>query len=190
MSGPDGDAIDGGGGWWRPEGLHPSKAARRALIAGVGNLFFGDDGFGPEVARRLAELALPDGVRAADFGIRGVHLAYELSSGWERAIVVDAVQRGGAPGTLYLIAPDEVPPAPAAPDAHGLDVAAVLALAATLGALPGELVVLGCEAGALDDGIGLSAPVARAVDEAVAKVRAMVEAARTGRAGARAEEVR
>ncbi|HLJ08579.1 MAG TPA: hydrogenase maturation protease, partial [Acidimicrobiia bacterium] len=77
----------------------------RILVAGVGNIFFTDDGFGCEVARRLAERALPDGVTVADFGIKGVHLAYELLEGYDVAILIDAAPCGGEPGDLYLIEP-------------------------------------------------------------------------------------
>ena len=80
---------------------------QRVLIAGIGNIFLGDDGFGVEVAKRLASEALPDWVRVADFGIRGLHLAYELlDTAYETTILVDATPRGGAPGTVYLIEPD------------------------------------------------------------------------------------
>ena len=78
----------------------------RVLVAGVGNIFLGDDGFGVEVARRLAGERLPEDVRVADFGIRGVHLAYELLDGYDTAILVDAAPRGGQPGTLYVIEPE------------------------------------------------------------------------------------
>ena len=79
----------------------------RVLVAGIGNVFLGDDGFGVEVARRLRGQALGDGVDVADFGIRGVHLAYELADGrYDAAVLVDAVSRGGAPGTFYAIEPD------------------------------------------------------------------------------------
>src|SRR4029450_12420487 len=105
----------------------------RVLVAGVGNIFLGDDGFGVEVARRLAAEELPEDVRVADFGIRGVHLAPELLDGYDPAILVDATPRGGPPGTVYVIEPE--PPAvrdagdPAETpliDAHALEAAAVL----------------------------------------------------------------
>ncbi len=78
----------------------------RILIAGIGNIFLGDDAFGSEVARRLAAQPIPDGVRVVDFGIRGFDLAYALIDGYDATILVDATPRGGSPGTLYLIEPD------------------------------------------------------------------------------------
>lgn len=163
----------------------------RTLVAGVGNIFFADDGFGPEVARRLAARPLPADVTVADFGIRGVHLAYELSSGYELAIVVDAVARGGAPGTLYVIEPELEDAAAAgagavAADAHGLDLGAVFATMRTLGAPPGRVVVVGCETAELDDRIGLSDPVRGSLDRAVTLVETMLAGGGPGRA---AEEV-
>jgi hydrogenase maturation protease len=78
----------------------------KTLIAGVGNIFLGDDGFGVEVATRLAAVELPDGVTVVDYGIRGMHLAYDLANGYDTAILIDATPRGGAPGTIYVIEPD------------------------------------------------------------------------------------
>jgi hydrogenase maturation protease len=78
----------------------------KVLVAGIGNIFLGDDGFGVEVAARLARVDLPDGVRVVDYGIRGMHLAYDLANGFDAAILVDATPRGGAPGTIYVIEPD------------------------------------------------------------------------------------
>ncbi len=78
----------------------------RTLVAGVGNIFFGDDGFGVEVAKRLAERELPDGVTVADYGISGMHLAYDLCDGYDRAILIDATPRGGTPGTVYVLEPE------------------------------------------------------------------------------------
>ncbi|MBQ0826438.1 hydrogenase maturation protease [Streptomyces tagetis] len=147
----------------------------RTLIAGVGNVFLGDDGFGVEVARHLAGTELPEGVEVADIGIRGVHLAYRLLDGYDTLVLVDATARGGEPGTLYLIdaASDTGRPAPAgaALDGHGMSPDAVLALLHTLctgtGATPPRRVlVVGCEPQTLDEGIGLSPPVAAAVPHA------------------------
>ena len=78
----------------------------RTLVACLGNIFLSDDGFGVEVARRLARYQLPDGVRVTDYGIRGMHLAYDLAEGFDSTILVDATKRGGEPGTVYLIEPD------------------------------------------------------------------------------------
>src|SRR5215472_11988405 len=79
---------------------------QRVLVAGVGNIFLGDDGFGVEVARRLARLDLPDWVAVGDYGISGMHLAYDLADGVETAILVDAMPRGGEPGTVYVVEPE------------------------------------------------------------------------------------
>ena len=155
----------------------------RVLVAGVGNVFLGDDGFGVEVARRLAGEPLPGWVRVGDFGIRGVHLAYELLEGYEAAILVDAAPRGEAPGTVYVIEPDldGEPPSAAVQDgsgmlvdAHGMEPDAVFALLKALGGDIPKLVVVGCEPAEVSERMGLSPPVAGAVDQAVAVVRELI----------------
>lgn len=155
----------------------------RVLIAGIGNVFLGDDGFGVETVRALAQHPLPDGVEVVDFGVRGVHLAYQLLDGYDTLLLVDATARGGEPGTLYLIEADgdagasngpaggEAPPPPVL-DGHHMSPDAVLALLDTLCAgtgasPPRRTLVLGCEPAGVEEGIGLSAPVAAAVPEAV-----------------------
>ncbi|MFI6253020.1 hydrogenase maturation protease [Streptomyces sp. NPDC051016] len=155
----------------------------RLLVAGVGNIFLGDDAFGPEVIRALAERPLPPGVRVRDFGIRGMDLAYELLDGWTVAVLVDAAARGHRPGTLSLVEPEPPDGAPAAPpEAHGMDPAKVLALAARLGDEPlPRVLVLACEPGELprgDEDIapGLTGPVRDAVGRAVAALHALVPA--------------
>jgi len=147
----------------------------RVLVAGIGNIFLGDDGFGVEVARRLTGERFPAGVRVADFGIRGLHLAYELLDGYDTAILVDAAPRGGRPGTVYVIEPDPATAPPDAPlDAHGLTPTAVLAAVKALGGEVGRVLVVGCEPATTEEGIGLSEPVALAVNEAVRVVRELV----------------
>ncbi|MFJ6215398.1 hydrogenase maturation protease [Streptomyces sp. NPDC092296] len=161
---------DGGG---RPE--------PRVLVAGVGNIFLGDDAFGPEVAAALLDRPLPPGVHVADFGIRGMDLAYALVDGYDAAVLVDAAPRGRPPGTLHVIEPDLGEAAGAAPEAHGMDPVKVLALARRLsdGALPRVLIV-GCEPESCPSGEepevtpGLSAPVREAVAKAVPLVEAVV----------------
>ncbi|MFG2937460.1 hydrogenase maturation protease [Streptomyces sp. NPDC048282] len=155
----------------------------RLLVAGVGNIFLGDDAFGPEVIRALAERPLPPGVRVRDFGIRGMDLAYELLDGWTVALLVDAAARGHRPGTLSLVEPEPPDGAPAAPpEAHGMDPAKVLALAAHLGDEPlPRVLVLACEPGELprgDEDIapGLTGPVRDAVGRAVVALHALVPA--------------
>jgi hydrogenase maturation protease len=148
------------------------------LIAGVGNIFLGDDGFGVEVARRLAAADLPDGVRVADYGISGMHLAYDLAEGYETTILIDAAPRGGEPGTVYVM---EASGAPAADrpllDAHGMQPDMVLGMLDLLGADPGRVLVVGCEPASVEEGIGLSAPVTAAVGEAVRVVLRLVRTA-------------
>ena len=149
----------------------------RVLVAGIGNVFFGDDGFGVEVARRLGERPQPEGVRVVDFGIRGLDLAYALSDGYDAAILVDALPRGGPPGTLYVLEP-EVAAAPTGTlaDTHGLDPARILSLLRTLGDDVPIVRVVGCEPTLVagdEMTMGLSAPVAAAVDGAVTLVEAL-----------------
>lgn len=146
---------------------------RRILVAGVGNIFLGDDAFGVEVAQRLAHMDLPDGVRVEDFGIRGMHLAYELLEGYDQAILVDAAPRGGTPGDLYVIEPEareaSVPspsPGEVVYDAHGMEPGSVLSMLETLGG-EARVLVVGCEPADTSERMGLSEPVAAAVERAI-----------------------
>ncbi|MER5935378.1 hydrogenase maturation protease [Streptomyces sp. NPDC002054] len=151
------------------------KTATRTLIAGVGNIFLGDDGFGVEVVRALAAHRLPADVEAVDIGVRGVHLAYQLLDGYDTLILIDATARGGAPGTLYLIeagTPGGIEPSGAVLDGHHMSPDAVLALLDTLCAgtgstPPRRTLVVGCEPASLEEGVGLGPEVAAAVPEAV-----------------------
>ncbi|MEU0333960.1 hydrogenase maturation protease [Streptomyces sp. NPDC006193] len=150
----------------------------RLLVAGIGNIFLGDDAFGPEVIRALAGRPLPPGARVRDYGIRGLDLAYDLLGGCATAVLVDAAPRGHRPGTLTLIEA-EPPDGGVPPEAHGMDPAKVLALAAHLGDEPlPRVLVLACEPGVLpsDDDLlpGLSAPVRDAVDRAVDALHSLV----------------
>lgn len=146
-------------------------------MAGIGNLFLGDDGFGPEVVRRLVAdpgPPLPAGVRVTDYGIRGMHLAYDLLDGYDALVLVDAYPGGGAPGALTVleVGPDDLGTGEF--DAHGMNPVSVLA---NLGQLGGTLPlthVVGCTPAGVEEGIGLSDAVAAAVPEAVAEVRALV----------------
>ncbi|WP_067473599.1 hydrogenase maturation protease [Nocardia amamiensis] len=137
------------------------------LIAGIGNIFLGDDGFGPEVVRRLPH---HPGVRAVDYGIRGMHLAYDLLDPWDALVLVDAVPGRGAPGRVevFRAAPEDAD----APhlDAHAMTPAAVFAGVRALGGALPPTVVVGCQVACVDEGIGLSTQVAAAVDEAVAAI--------------------
>jgi len=153
----------------------------RVLVAGVGNVFLGDDGFGVEVARRLVGETFPDGVQIADFGIRGVHLAYELLDGYDLLILVDAAPRGEAPGTVFVLEPDFGGSDGVARgdsgfllDAHSLDPEVVLGILADLGGTVGRVVIVGCEPAEVVERMGLSAPVSHAVDEAARVVRELI----------------
>jgi hydrogenase maturation protease len=147
----------------------------RVLVAGIGNIFLGDDGFGVEVVQRLQPDSLGAEVDVADFGIRGVHLAYTLADGqYDAAVLVDAIARGGAPGTLYTIEPDvdgEIEPDAA--DAHSLTPATVLAWLRRIGA-DCRVIVIGCEPASLDEMMALSPAVAGSIDGAVELVRDVV----------------
>ncbi len=158
---------------------------RNILIACVGNIFLGDDAFGVEVARRFADRALPEGIHVVDFGIRSYDLAYALMEDWEYVILVDAVLRGGQPGTVYVIEPELPAPAlpgkdaPQAPalDAHSMNPVAVLQMVALLGGRIKRMIVVGCEPSPADPeeaGMELSAPVRAAVDEAIRVIEELI----------------
>ena len=155
----------------------------RILVAGIGNIFLGDDGFGVEVARRLATRELPTGVRVADFGIRGFDLAYALQDGYETTILVDAYPHGQQPGTVSLIEPDLTTLGeqdPAVVETHGMNPLNVLRMATAMNGSLRKILLVGCEPASLggDEGaMGLSDPVAAAVDEAVNMVIAVAEKA-------------
>jgi hydrogenase maturation protease len=158
------------------------------LVAGVGNIFLSDDGFGVEVIRRLAERELPAGVELVDVGIRGMHLAYQLLDGYAALVLVDTTARGGEPGQLYLLEHDlSAIKAPdqdniAVPDAHDMSPDTVLALLGSLATSAGQpptaglrrVLVVGCEPATTEDGIGLSDPVAASVDRAATAVTRVV----------------
>ena len=150
----------------------------RILVAGVGNVFFGDDGFGVEVAMRLNTSKLPTGVQVVDFGIRSYDLAYALTSGrYEAAILVDAATRGGAPGDIYVLSPDlEQSSEPAPANAHTMNPETVLRMAQTFGQLPSQILVLACEPqtlGGAEGQLGLSETMTNAVDRAVTVVESL-----------------
>jgi hydrogenase maturation protease len=154
------------------------RAAERVLVAGIGNVFLGDDGFGVEVVNRIDRAGLPDGVDVADYGIRGVHLAYELLDGRHATLImVDAVPTGETPGTVSVLeVPNEDAPAhgqgidvfeTATVDAHGLHPEAVLDVLRGLGGHVDKVLVIGCEPASIEERMGLSDVVAASVDEAV-----------------------
>jgi hydrogenase maturation protease len=149
------------------------------LVAGIGNLFLGDDGFGPEVVRRLAGEPAPAGVRVVDYGIRGLHLAYDLLDGYDLLVLIDALPGAGAPGEVLVleVGPDDLGPAEFHAqefDGHGMNLAAVLGGLSRLGGTMPPAVVVGCRIASVAEGIGLSPPVAAAVPAAVSAVRALL----------------
>jgi hydrogenase maturation protease len=147
----------------------------RILVAGVGNIFLGDDGFGVEVAQSLSRRQLPESLVVKDFGIRGFDLAYSLLDPWDTVIIVDAMPRGEAAGTIYVVEPDlarlsATGSADTAINPHGMDPVRVLNLAASLGTIVARVLVVGCEpldfGDELEGRMGLTAPVQAAVEEA------------------------
>ena len=151
----------------------------RILIAGIGNIFLGDDGFGVEVAKRLASVGLPATVKVVDFGIRSFDLAYALQDGYETTILVDAYPHGQAPGTVSLVEPDlsklnEAQPAMV--DGHGMNPLNVLRMAAAMNGSLKKILLVGCEPATLggDEGqMGLSEVVESAVGEAVRMITSL-----------------
>jgi len=153
------------------------------LIAGVGNIFLGDDAFGVEAVRALAARPLPAGVSAVDFGIRGFDLAFALLDPWYAVIIVDTLARGGAPGTLYTLQPDlaamaQAPSSQAAMNPHGMDPLRVLHLALSMGTISAQVYVVGCEPQDFGDEfegrMGLSAAVQASIPGAIAMVETLV----------------
>ncbi len=147
----------------------------RVLVAGIGNVFLTDDGFGSEVARRLAGAPVPDGVRVVDYGIRGMHLAYDLLDGYDALVVVDALPGNGAPGDLSVleVGPDDLGDGEL--DAHGMAPVAVLASLGQLGGSLPPTYVVGCQPADVGEGMGLTPAVAAAVDRAVELVHEVLE---------------
>lgn len=152
----------------------------RILVAGIGNIFLGDDAFGCEVIQRILRRGLPDYVRVEDFGIRGFDLAYALMDEYEAIILVDAVPRGEQPGTLYAIEPDlsaldDTGPAEMMVETHGMNPMKVLAMVKALGGEPKRIMLVGCEPTPSDEErMGLSEPVEAALDEAVGMVESLI----------------
>jgi hydrogenase maturation protease len=170
-----------------PDQLESSRAAKSpsVLIAGIGNIFLGDDAFGVEVARRLANRKLPERVKVVDFGIRGFDLAYALLDRFDLTILVDACPRGGAPGTLYVIEPDlNVSAQDAAEagettvDAHSMNPMNVIRMARSMGGDLKRILLVGCEPltlGPEEGAMGLSEPVGAMVEEAANRIESLVE---------------
>jgi hydrogenase maturation protease len=168
------------------EMFHPPTDKARVLIAGIGNIFLGDDAFGVVVAQRLLKETLPPEARVVDFGIRGLDLAYALQDGYELVILIDAAPQGLPPGTLYLFQPEFTAAPPAQPDdllveTHNMDPAKVLRMVATLGEKGAikQLLLVGCEprprASEDEMQMELSPPVQAAVEEAVQRVLTLTQ---------------
>jgi hydrogenase maturation protease len=139
----------------------------KVLVAGIGNIFLGDDGFGVEVVKHVDPNSLPEGTTVADFGIRGVHLAFELLDGYDSLVLVDAMPLGEPPGTVVIFEPDIESIDPTSADAHSMNPAVVLGLLAGMGGELPRVVVVGCQPLTIAEGIGLSEPVSAAVAPAV-----------------------
>jgi hydrogenase maturation protease len=149
----------------------------RVLVAGIGNVFFGDDAFGVEVARKLKDAPLPSGTKVMDVGIRGVHLAFELLEPIDMLVLVDCAARGGTPGTLYLIDPevDDWPCADGQPDAHVMNPRAVLAAVKEMGGTIPATRIVGCEPADVTEGMYLSEPVRQAIGPAVEMIQRLLQ---------------
>lgn len=147
--------------------------SKRILVAGIGNAWLRDDGFGGEVAKRLESRELPDEVAVFDFGTGGLDLAYEVMRGYDALVLVDVSCQGGEPGTLYVMEVDEASVDGQLADGetlnpHGMDPQTVLRFVKLVGGWPGKVMVIACEPQTVEEmGIGLSDPVAAAVDRAV-----------------------
>ncbi|MEU0151348.1 hydrogenase maturation protease [Micromonospora fulviviridis] len=175
-----------------------SNGNGRILVAGIGNIFLGDDAFGVEVVRRLRDAVLPEMVDVSDYGIRGMHLAYDLLDGHHDVLVmVDALPLNETPGTLavlqvdlddpgWTLGPADALAAPAA-DGHGMDPESVLRLLRSLGGTVDRVLVVGCQPALMDERMELSPPVAEALDEAARTVVRVVEE-EAARLGAAAEQ--
>jgi len=150
----------------------------KVLVGGIGNIFLGDDAFGVEVVHRLQKRALPAHVAVKDFGIRSYDLAYALVENWNLVILVDALPRGGKPGTLYTMEPDVAFGETGNIDAHTMNPVAALQLVSALGGKVGRLLVVGCEPSSLepspDGNFTLSAPVSHAVEGAIGIIESLV----------------
>jgi len=153
---------------------------KQILVAGIGNAWLRDDGFGGEVAKRLAQRELPGGVEVMDFGTGGLDLAYEVMRGYDALVLIDISRQGGEPGTLYVMEPDEADIAAGIEDGemvdpHGMDPQTVLRFVRAVGGWPGKVVIIACEPAEIEEvGLGLSERVSAAVDHAVELVASTV----------------
>jgi hydrogenase maturation protease len=165
-----------------------TERSAQILVAGVGNAWMQDDGFGSEVVRRLKELALPDGVTVEDFGTGGLDLAYEVMRGYDSLLLIDVTRGGGRPGTLYVLEPEEAEIDAGIEDGemidpHAMDPQTVLRFVRAVSGWPGSVVVIACEPEQVDEpGLGLTPAVAdavpRALELALERLASLGEAAR------------
>ncbi len=150
--------------------------AAQVLVAGIGNLFLSDDGFGPEVVRRLAQQEdLPADVKVVDYGIRGMHLAYDLLDGYRALVLIDALPGTGAAGAVTVLEVGQDDLGSGDFDPHGMAPVAVLASVRQLGGTLPPTYVIGCQPANVEEGIGLSEEVSAAVPNAVAMVRTLLD---------------
>jgi len=156
--------------YFHPDEIEVLPKFETVLVAGIGNIFLSDDGFGVEVVKHIAADTVPAGVTVADFGIRGVHLALELLDGYDALVLIDAMPLGEPPGTVITFEPDVESIDPTSVDAHSMSPAVVLGLLAGMGGHIPRVVVIGCQPLTIDEGIGLSEPVAAAVGPAAEAV--------------------
>jgi hydrogenase maturation protease len=162
-----------------------TRADKHILIAGIGNAWMGDDGFGGQVAQRLSQSKLPADAAVFDFGTGGLDLAYEVMRGYDALLLIDVSRQGGDPGTLYVMDIDEQAVAAGIDDGqlidpHGMDPQTVLRFIKSLGAWPGKVVMIACEPSTVEHtGFGLSEAVTSSVDAAVALVLRTVEELRS-----------
>jgi hydrogenase maturation protease len=149
----------------------------RVLVAGIGNVFLGDDGFGVAVAQRMGREPLPAGTTVVDYGIRGVHLAFELLSPPDLLVLVDITSRNGAPGSLYLIDPETDSTDASSPgtDGHAMDPRAVFVAVQQMGGALPRTRIVGCEPADLSERMELSDPVREAIEPAIAMIRRLIE---------------
>jgi hydrogenase maturation protease len=170
-------ACDERGGKTGAASAPEASGKTRTLVAGVGNIFLSDDAFGCEVVRLMAGRPVPDGVEIRDFGIRGVHLAYDLLDGCDLFVLVDAAPRGEAPGTVSVIeveVPEPDPSAGPVMDAHDLTPDAIFTLLGSLGGRPGRSLLVACEPADVSAGMGLSGPVQEALPHAVRAIEEII----------------
>lgn len=166
--------------------MSSEEQLRSILVAGVGNVWLRDDGFGGEVARRLEQLELPAGVTVMDAGTGGLDLAYEVMRGYDGLVILDVSKQGGEPGTLYVMEPDEESVQGGIEDGevinpHGMDPQTVLRFVKSIGAWPGRVVMIACEPADVEEmGWGMSSDVEEAVDRAVGLVLDTVQELRAG----------